>query len=39
MQDIEFTYNSLNKLSRNVKEALKREIDPEKRKLLDGRNK
>jgi len=39
MQDIEFTYNSLNKLRWNVKEALKRETDLEKRKLLDGRNK
>jgi hypothetical protein len=39
MQDLEFTYKRLNKLCWNVKEALERETDPEKRKLLDGRNK
>jgi hypothetical protein len=39
MQDLEFTYKRLNKLCWNVKEALERETDPEKRKLLDGRDK
>lgn len=39
IRDIEFTYKRLNELSWYVKEALKRETDPEKRKLLDGREK
>lgn len=38
MQSIEFRYKSLIELSYNLEQALKRETDPEKRKLLDGRN-
>lgn len=39
IQSIEFTYKRLDELSWYVKKALKRETDPEKRKLLDGRSK